>query len=267
MDNLRDFLIQQLSTLKVKNQDKVEEYVDYCLNNKLETPIKFKSNLHHILPKAKSLPFSEYKNLNECPWNGVNLLYKDHYIAHSILAEAISSRAISQAWHVMNITSDDTHITPELYQTLYEEHKRAISEFNTGRKRSEETKQNISNALANRKLSDSHVEKMRAVKRTEEQKENLRIKCSGRKHTEEEIEKQIKAQIGKKQVQVVCPHCGKIGGNGQMARWHFDNCKQNPDLTIEQANKNKVVCPHCDKIGGINVMARYHFDNCKWRNV
>jgi hypothetical protein len=26
--------------------------------------------------------------------------------------------------------------------------------------------------------------------------------------------------------QVVCPHCGKIGGNSGMKRYHFDNCKK-----------------------------------------
>lgn len=30
---------------------------------------------------------------------------------------------------------------------------------------------------------------------------------------------------GKKIKQITCPHCGKIGGNGLMQRWHFDNCK------------------------------------------
>ena len=24
---------------------------------------------------------------------------------------------------------------------------------------------------------------------------------------------------------IECPHCGKIGGNSQMKRWHFDQCK------------------------------------------
>ena len=30
---------------------------------------------------------------------------------------------------------------------------------------------------------------------------------------------------GKKRKRVECPHCGKVGGNGLMQRWHFDNCK------------------------------------------
>lgn len=29
--------------------------------------------------------------------------------------------------------------------------------------------------------------------------------------------------------QVVCPHCGKIGGENVMQQWHFDNCKQKGD--------------------------------------
>ena len=32
-----------------------------------------------------------------------------------------------------------------------------------------------------------------------------------------------------KNKQVTCPHCGKQGTMLIMPRWHFDNCKQNPD--------------------------------------
>lgn len=27
---------------------------------------------------------------------------------------------------------------------------------------------------------------------------------------------------------IICPHCGKIGANAIMRRWHFDKCKQKP---------------------------------------
>ena len=30
---------------------------------------------------------------------------------------------------------------------------------------------------------------------------------------------------GRKQSQIVCPHCNKAGGAGAMKLWHFDNCK------------------------------------------
>ena len=34
---------------------------------------------------------------------------------------------------------------------------------------------------------------------------------------------------GRKQPLITCPHCGKEGGNTIMKRWHFDNCKENPN--------------------------------------
>jgi hypothetical protein len=30
---------------------------------------------------------------------------------------------------------------------------------------------------------------------------------------------------GRPKRKVICTHCGKIGGNGAMQKWHFDNCK------------------------------------------
>ncbi len=37
-------------------------------------------------------------------------------------------------------------------------------------------------------------------------------------------EKRILAMRGKREI-VVCPHCGKSGGGGNMRRYHFDRCK------------------------------------------
>lgn len=36
---------------------------------------------------------------------------------------------------------------------------------------------------------------------------------------------------GKKDVVIVCPHCGKEGGRSSMKRWHFDNCKMKGSVT------------------------------------
>jgi group I intron endonuclease len=98
-------------------------------------------------------------------------------------------------------------------------------------------------------------------------------------------------------IEVECPHCHKVGSSKIMPRWHFDNCKENPNLSSDQkeelakkrsdnikngsavahenlrngtrkgswlGKKQPVVsCPHCDVQGGIMNMNRYHFDNCK----
>lgn len=33
---------------------------------------------------------------------------------------------------------------------------------------------------------------------------------------------------GKERARLTCPHCGKIGGQGNMQRWHFNNCLNKP---------------------------------------
>lgn len=35
-------------------------------------------------------------------------------------------------------------------------------------------------------------------------------------------------------VEITCPHCGKTGNKPTMMRWHFDNCKQNPNKIIKE---------------------------------
>jgi hypothetical protein len=47
----------------------------------------------------------------------------------------------------------------------------------------------------------------------------------GKTPSEETKEKLRQANQGKKEIST-CPHCGKTGGGGSMARWHFDNCKE-----------------------------------------
>jgi hypothetical protein len=54
-----------------------------------------------------------------------------------------------------------------------------------------------------------------------------------------QIEKRKLSQIGKKKpnrkpyskvTQLICPHCGLIGTNRGMTRYHFDNCKCHPSI-------------------------------------
>jgi len=86
---------------------------------------KGETSLHHILPQAKNLPFTKYKNLKENPWNGVYLSYKDHYIAHYLLCSVSHQYSIISAFCAMNnldlknkrLTEDDL-IGAEEYQRL-----------------------------------------------------------------------------------------------------------------------------------------------------
>lgn len=77
---------------------------------------------------------------------------------------------------------------------------------------------------------------------------------------------------------VQCVHCCLLGKGPNMSRYHFNNCKLNPDneknilgkfSLLEKINKRniEITCPICGYIGrGTVNMKRWHFDNCKSNN-
>lgn len=57
---------------------------------------------------------------------------------------------------------------------------------------------------------------------SDQQRENIRKATTG-------VKKSNTENMKKPRSRVVCPHCGKEGGSNTMNRWHFDNCKENPN--------------------------------------
>jgi len=86
------------SDTRIKSQEKLKQYIEYCINNK-KVKIKSKTSYHHVLPQAL---FPEYKNLKENPWNGAHLLHSDHYYAHWLLTEAINDYGQLSAFCAMH---------------------------------------------------------------------------------------------------------------------------------------------------------------------
>ena len=88
-------------------------------------------------------------------------------------------------------------------------------------------------------------EEIHGIEKARELKENKRLKMTGIRKgpLPEEWRNNIsKARVGnfregthhseatiqkmkKPKERVECPHCKQIGGNSQMTRWHFENCK------------------------------------------
>lgn len=64
-----------------------------------------------------------------------------------------------------------------------------------------------------------------------------------------------------------CPHCGyQSRNNGSIKKNHFDHCKQNISYIKQLEFKHsQKICPHCGLQGGSGNMKRYHFDNCKYK--
>ena len=60
---------------------------------------------------------------------------------------------------------------------------------------------------------------------TEEKRLAQSNRLKGRIWSVERNIKMANSKRGKKRQVLECPHCGKIGGDNNMSRWHFDNCK------------------------------------------
>lgn len=133
-----------------------------------------------------------------------------------------------------------------------EESKEKNRQSKLGQTHTEETKRKISEALIGRDCKDST-------------RELLRIANIGRVHDQSTIDKISENRKGKGtgvRGTAECPHCGLNGGAGALKRYHFDNCKENPNR-IDTVDNVIVKCPHCDKIGNGVAMKRWHFDNCR----
>jgi len=53
----------------------------------------------------------------------------------------------------------------------------------------------------------------------------------GRKMSPESSAKKSASLMGRIHEEVTCQHCGKIGAKPGLVRWHFDNCRHNPQRT------------------------------------
>jgi hypothetical protein len=119
--------------LKIFKESKIEiidesiliEYINFCTKNNEQKHTTHKTARHHILPQCKFLPFALYSDLNINYWNGVYLTHDNHYIAHSMLHDAINNFYIGSAWHHMsNINKFTTNgvdlISRDEYKRLQE---------------------------------------------------------------------------------------------------------------------------------------------------
>ena len=141
---------------------------------------------HHILPK--------HMGGTDAVSNLVMLSVEEHAEAHKKLYEEFGRWQDKIAWQGLSgIIGHEEAVFAA--QSLAGESRRGENTHFYGKTHSEETKRKISNTKRGR------------------------VQSVGEKVN------QIEAQLGKKQKIVECPHCGKMGGNATMPRWHFDQCK------------------------------------------
>ena len=107
----------------------------------------------------------------------------------------------------------------------------------SGRLVSEETRQKHSQSSAGKvqtqETKDKRADALRGQTRTEEQRKRQSEAAKRRwSNVDPDAEEARRAKLREARakqvittVEVTCPHCGKVGGNRIMPRYHFDNCK------------------------------------------
>lgn len=104
MSTEKFIILEKFSVLSpnIVNERLLEEYVDFCLENRIPEKLLKKTTSHHILPMAKTLPFKEWSDLSIHSWNKAELLYSDHYKAHYLLMKAVDHIATYHAFSAMH---------------------------------------------------------------------------------------------------------------------------------------------------------------------
>lgn len=215
-----------LKTNLFENNDYLDSYVNLIETNRSTPKQKGRTQRHHIIPKAYyDLNNLSIDNSNE---NLVNLLYKDHILAHYYLACASrdSSFRVKMIFAInfilgnslkyrIDLDEDLTDFVQSLdnYQELYENSIKLKAEQTAkklrGRPRDQATRDKISNSSMGRSPSPEARKKMSEAKIGTTLSEETRKKISaknkgkkqpwaGRKQSPEEIERRRQKLIGHK---------------------------------------------------------------------
>jgi Zn-finger nucleic acid-binding protein len=301
MENLKDFLYQQLSS-KSKNNFYTKRYINFMISRN-DKPKNVYTELHHILPKAKT-QFPEYKNLVKYPWNGIELTGQEHFIAHWLLWK---SQGGFMAYAFIGMRRCNDYQTDRYFKIngkSYEKLKEDASAAQSNRIILESTRQKISISNKSRpkgvcphcniemdisNLKKYHLDNCKVFtgKLVHDIKQNLEIGNCPHCGLEGKMQGLLathfdhcpKINNSRKITKFFdCPHCNKTLPDTQNVRnLHFDNCtvftgiKREPSDKFKAANskrgkpgvpKPKIQCPHCNHIGTPKRMLQNHFDNC-----
>lgn len=170
MNKTKQFLLESGTVLENEYLDK---YVNLIELNRHRNYERYKTNKHHIIPKSY---FKKNKlDVDNSELNVVNLLYKDHALAHYYFALCTSYKYLKwdSEYALRYILNNKNFKCSESYeqersfiesldefQSLYEELKHHVGDIHRGKTISEEHRKRLSEALSGRKLSDSTRSKM-----------------------------------------------------------------------------------------------------------
>lgn len=141
--------IKNIITQKLDEETKHTVYVDRYINFIESCRIKNDKDkpkpveLHHVLPKSEGY-FPEYKNVRKYKWNGVHLTYRQHLVAHMMLAKLFGGKMWYALWAMVNGKGKkyrksiriDTKLVASIREHVSKEHRKYMTdEFWTDERR------------------------------------------------------------------------------------------------------------------------------------
>ena len=190
-----------LETELLEDNKYLDDYCELCLNNLMTKKQAYKTNSHHVIPvafyrikynKSNRKQAEDIANKDEKNFR-VNLLFRDHLLAHYYLAmSATTNRAIASmtsaieflsghtklALHDLNLSEDELTAYQVRYEKALREKITVVAHKNTGKKRSEETRKKQSIALRGKSKSLESRQRMSEAKKGTKLSTATKIKIS-----------------------------------------------------------------------------------------
>jgi hypothetical protein len=192
---------------------------------------------HHIIPRC--MGGTDKKD------NLVNLTAEEHYVAHQLLTKIYPDHYGLKIAAVAMATDNRTgqRSNNKLYSWLRKRAAIAQSEFQTGRRWSEEQIENLKESLRNSESRQEYYESRRGIQRTEEEKLKMSISAKT-------SEKAIKARADLHARQVGVPRsletCKKVG-DAFKGRKLTEEHKQNISDALKGIERTKEYCEKLSK--------------------
>lgn len=180
------------------------------------------TEIHHIIPR--SLGGNNYKN------NKINLLPREHFIAHLLLTKMFNGQEKYKMWKAFNMMLTENKIDQSRYHPTakyYELARQLVGvassmcnkgrvPWNKGRPQSERVRKAVSDANKGKTAWNKGLSRSDSDKQKMKEGWEKKLKDGFTPHNK-----------GKKQLLIECEYCKLlVGGASNYSRWHGINCKK-----------------------------------------
>jgi len=213
---------------------------------------------HHIIPKCKGGTGMSTRAKNNP--NIVLLTAREHFLAHWLLWRIYGDRQMALAFHKMMSTTNNIHRVTS--SRGYAEAREAFritnmgNSYGKGVKRvvSDEQKLKQSKAMTGLMVGEKNPSKRLEVR------QKISKSLTGKVRSDEHKEKM--RMVVKNRPKLKCPHCQTEADSRNAKKWHFDNCKKNPNgHNRRETNFNKNNNYGCKSV--VDMITNMKFESIK----